>query len=635
MNIKKIQIGLLVLLSMINLDVLSEQVIAEKTPVVEKFQHSIGRLKFSMGGKVTNETFVANNMTLLNSSVLQDLTFYIRTTADYSFSTCYMHDKVHIDFYNSLRFRFKWGTSTETKNADSFINVASNRFTVKGTATNKHLLWMREGWVKAKLGLNESLDHYVQVGLVPYQVGRGISLGDAYQAEGFLGFTPGFSIDQYAPGIVFNLNPIKDRLSIDAYWAMTENNQVTIRDNFEPIRDGIINGCSQRGVGRQSFLNALRAQVLFKNDAHKITIEPYLVHQHAPDQDLEFKNDVDSFVSTAGLALEAEYKRFNWGGEAAVNFGEYDISAWDRNQTKLVKNSDSFVVQQYTKVFTQDPATCKNPAPAPATSSVAQVICGSEKVTENNGKQIGTAIINNVPTPIYNAFDRIRPEQRRLLKGYFFVLDGSYICIPKVLTVSAGIGYASGYNDAQRDVNKLNTNQLMNEKFTGFVPLQSVYSGTRLDHLVIFNQGIPRFNVRFPNADLSKKNVTSVVQPDTINEMTNIAFVGTRLEWHVQQLKKHKICIMPNVIAYWAPEPSSFKDRECKSHVANHFLGTEITTKFSALFIEKLKLASYVGVLIPGQHYKDMAGTVVAAVDNRTTGCDLGFIANIGLSYLF
>ncbi len=175
----------------------------------------------------------------------------------------------------------------------------------------------------------------------------------------------------------------------------------------------------------------------------------------------------------------------------------------------------------------------------------------------------------------------------------------------------------------------------MNEKFRGFVPLQSVYSGTRLDHLVIFNQGIPRFNVRFPNSDLSKKNVTTFIQPDTINEMTNIAFAGARLEWHVQQFKKHKICIMPNVIAYWTPEPSSFTDREGKAHVANHFLGTEITTKFSALFVEKLKLASYVGVLLPGQHYKDMAGTVIAAADNNKTGCSLGFIANIGLSYLF
>ncbi|MBP9764897.1 hypothetical protein KBD08_01015 [Candidatus Babeliales bacterium] len=597
-------------------------------------------VSLDLGGKLTNESYFSENMTLLNAKVTADSLFYMRTTADYFISIAYgPTDSPRLIFYDSIRFRFKWGTATEAKTADSFVTVVDLPLTVKGTATNKHLLWIREGWLKVALGDDPDYNHFFQVGLIPYQVGRGISLGAAYDAAGFLGFNPGFQIDQYAPGAVISYNPIKDRFMIDAYVALLENLQTSLTENLEIIRKNELNSCGQRGVGRQSILSAIRADILvFEAEHYKFNIEPYLVYQHAPDQDLEFKNDANSYTSTAGCAVEGIYKNWNWGFELGFNFGEYDILAWDRNEIKFAKNNDTgYVYEQYSKVYTQDPATVAKPLGAPVTNSVTSFLKGSPTTVAMNGKEIGTVDINGTPTPLYNAFNRFRPEQRRILGGYFGVADFTWDVIPKVLSWSFGIGYASGYNDPLRDVNKTPSTILLNEQFNAFVPIQSVYFGTRLNHLVLFNQGVPRFNVVLPNADLSKNNVTPVLQTDTINEMTNIAFIGTNFSCKVPQLKEYKVTLVPNIICYWIPEPASFlldlNNPDSKT-TASNFLGTEFTAKFSAIFFTKLALQGYLGVLVPGNHYRNMSGTIVSKY-KLPTGCDTACVGNIGLAYLF
>lgn len=602
-----------------------------------KIQFTAENLVMDMGGKCNVESFVSNNLTYLNSKVVADSLFYIRTTADYFFCIAYGEaDKPRIQFYDAFRFRYKWGTSTETKNSDSFTTIADVKQKVKGTATNKHLLWMRESWLKIKLGNDDRLNHYAQIGLIPYQVGRGISLGSAYDATGFLGFGPGSSIDQYAPGVVMSFNPVQDRYIVDFYFALVENLQTSIDSNQEAIRKNEIGACSNRGVGRQSYITAFRQDILiYQKDKKKINIEPYLVHQNSPDQDLEFSNDVNTYVSTAGCAVEGVYNRFNWGFEGGVNFGEVDIRPWDRNEIKIAKDDNGFLVEQYTKVFTQDPAVTNKPQSANVTSAVQKLLKATPQTTATNGTKIGNVLINDVPTDIYTAFDRIRPEQQRTLKGYFFVADTTYEIRPKVLNWSFGVGYASGFNDPQRDANKLSSDQLMNQQFTGFLPIQSVYSGKRLDHLVILNQGVPRFNVRNPGADLSKKNVTAVIEPDTLNEFTNIAFIGTRLEWKVPQLKKYAITLVPNIICYWAPETAEFTLPDgVTTRTSSDFLGTELTLKFSGMFCDKLKLAGYFGALVPGKHYKDMCGTLITRA-KLPTGSDVGYVANVSASYLF
>lgn len=609
----------------------------------EKIQFKAKDLTLDMGGRCVQEAFFSHNMATLNQQNWADCSFYLRTTADYFFSMAYgKYEDPRIMFYDAIRFRFKWGGATETKNENSAVRVADVEQSVKGTPINKHVLWMREGWLKVKLGESD-LNNYFQLGLVPYQVGRGISLGSAYEAQGFLGFVPGWSIDQYAPGVLLSFNPIKERLIIDGYIALTENKQTGVDSNSERIRANQIDGAPSRGLGRQSFITALRADVLvFQKDKKKINIEPYIVIQHAPDQDLEFTNDINSDLGTAGLAVEGTYNRFSWGFDGAVNFGEFDIPAWDRNEIKIVKDSVSAnLIEQYTKVYSDDPSLVTKPTAAAVTKAISDLVKAAPKGTEFNGKKIG-----EVPSStgedlisIYNGFDRFRPEQRKILRGYFAVADCSYDVIPKDLVVSFGAGYASGEIDKQKDTNKMSSDCLMNEKFTGFLPLQSVYQGKRLRHLVIFNLGVPRFASENPAADLMGKNVTGVIQSSTINEMTNIAFVGGRLDWKPSILKKYKFNFAFNLIPYWQPQVPLYVATDTDSGKkelcpASHFLGTEITPELSAVFYNKLKFYTYFGVLIPGQLYKDMCGTPIGK-EKLPSGSDIAYVGNVGLTYLF
>lgn len=618
-------------------------------PKGDQLQFKSDNLTIDFGGKFNNELYSSCNLGYLNNDIGNDTLFYARTTFDF-YSTFLQGDyeKPRLVFYDTVRFRFKWGSQTDVRTEAGSLNIADTKFAIQGTATNKHLLWMRESWLKLRVGALDDHNNYFQIGLIPYQVGRGISLGAAYDAAGFLGFVPGSPIDQFAPAVLFSFNPIANRLVLDLYTALVENRQTSLFETTEKIRDHELNACPLRGVGRQSYINAIRSEVIIYNsEKKKVTFEPYLVHQHAPDQDLEFQNDVDSYLSTAGAAIESVGERLSWGFEGACNFGELDVKPWDRNYDKVSRDSNGFLIEQYTKVYTQDPATVVNPKVAPHTNAVAALLSGSPHDRSMNGKLVGTVDIDvngiPTPTPIYNAFDRFRPEQRRILSGYFFIADAAYDCIPNVVNVAVGLGYASGFVDEQRNVNTMSTEELMNEPYTGFLPLQSIYSGKRLRHLVLFNQGVPRFNVRVPNANLARINATSVLQPDIVNEMTNIAFLGTRLDWKIQAFKKYSVDIAQNIIAYWSPETASISQLVTLANgftelqpveKANNFIGTELTTEFSMLFYKKIKLAGYVGVLIPGGHYADMCGTLIGK-NNLPSGKDLGYVGNVSLAYYF
>jgi hypothetical protein len=621
----------------------------------ETIQFKSDKLTVDLGGKFNNETYFAGNMNFFNASVAQDSIFYIRSTFDmYSIFTQGDYETPRLVFYDTFRFRFKWGSLTDVQNNDSGITLSQTAVSVKGTATTKHLLWMREAWLKLFMGPLEERENYLQIGLIPFELGRGISLGTAYDTAGFLGFNPGASIDQYAPAVLLSFNPIPDRLIVDTYVALVENNQTSLTENLLPIHTHQLDAsCTQRGLGVQSYIMALRSLVsMHKEGKENVIFEPYLMYQKAPNQDLEFTHDVNSYLSTAGLSIEGAGKRYSWGIEGARNFGELDVLPWDRNYTTITNNpANAELIENYTKVYISDPSVSTKPTPAPNTAAVSAIIAASPKNVSQNGKQIGVIPGSDPEIKVYNSFNRFRPAQVRYLNGYFFIADATYICIlPKTLQVSAGVGYASGYIDQQHDVNTMTTDELMNQQYSGFLPLQSVYNGRRLRHLVLFNQGVPRFNTKLPNADLSQKNVTTVSSPSNLNQMTNIGFVGGRLDWNIQAWKKNGVNVGQNIICYWAPETAHFSvprgaekavnnvpvraDALIPTQQADNFIGTELTTEVSALFYEKIKLSGYMGFFLPGRHYQDMAGTVIGSAQ-LPSGADLGYIGNFSVSYLF
>jgi len=601
------------------------------TPDSDKIQFKVDKLTMDMGGKCVQENYFSNNLNLFNADVIADTTFMMRTTMDYFLSMAYGESNPSILCYNAMRFRFRWGTNSDTRSGDSKLTIVDTGFTVPGTTTNKHLLWLRESWLKIKLGDSEPFDNFIQIGLIPYQVGRGISLGAAYDAKGFITFIPGSAIDQYAPAVLFSLNPIANRLVTDFYISLTKNDQLSLASNIEKVRTNEIGACPQRGVGRQSFIVALRADVLaYEKDKHKVDVEPYFIHRYDPDVNINFANDTNTTISTAGCSVEGVFKRFNWGIEGACNFGDLDIRPWDRNSIIIAKDSNAFLVEQYTKIYTQNPATTKNPNKAYVTTDIANFLKTIPLTTAYNGKLLGVVDTHD----IYQAYDRIRPEQARIFNGFFVTGDATYTILPKELEVSLGVGYASGHSDLQLDNNILTREQLMSLEYNGFVPIQSVYSGKRLRHFIAFAQGLPRFSVQNPAADLSKTNVVGLQNFGVVNQFTNISFIGTRIEWKPHQYASNALNLSPNIIGYWAPNSSQFVLKDGGLRDADNYLGLEMNLEFSMYFYQKLKLSGYVGAFAPGQHYKDMCGTNVPAY-GYTTGADTGYAGNINVAYLF
>lgn len=594
----------------------------------------------SFMGRYTQEYFGAQNTQFLNSAVPWDCTSYERSTIDFTIDA--LHGSVEqprLLFHETFRVRHKWGFETDAKVGDSVALVVDAPIAVKGKSADKHLIWSREAWVKMALGnLDYPNDNYVQVGLIPFEVGRGISLGAAYVVRGFLGFSPGDSIDQFAPAVRLSLNPIAGRFTADFYTAILQNHTIGYKSNSALVRQGEIeSSCLERGLPGQSYVSALRSIVkVLDGVKEKLSIEPYIVFLNGPDQALEFTIDAQSLLTTYGCAIEGVNGKLNWGFEGALNQGSQGLKAWDRNLIKLANNLDNGAIsEQYTKIYTQDPAITKNPKLAYVTSTNSAAVKGSKKGSSFNGMEIAPGL--------WNAYDRFRPAQQFNLSGFFLMGDASYECIDKVLVATLGAGYASGYIGPQLNTNLLTTDELMNQQFTGFIPVQSVYSGKRLTQLVVFNKGIPRFNTKNPSAITINENLNHVLQSDSIDEVTNIIFFGGAFDWSPQNWSDHKVKISPNVISYWSPDTSNFVVKRAVLsplsgavvtpallQPASNALGIEVTTKLSADIYKEFNIYSYFGLFFPGQHYTDMCGTLIGGVP---TGNSPAYILDVGMTY--
>ncbi|MBP7854401.1 hypothetical protein KAZ82_00515, partial [Candidatus Babeliales bacterium] len=511
------------------------------------------------------------------------------------------------------------------------LNVNNIVVPLKASRFNRHLLWAREIWGKIMLSGNiKEHNHYLQAGLIPYEIGRAISLGAAYQTIGFLGFTPTYSISEYAPGVVLSFNP-KPSSIINFYIAVTDTNQDNITNIFEEIHTQEIDtNCKIRGVDATSYIAAIDARITLRDvKNHTVMIEPYVLFYEGVNKKLELANDIDADLSTAGVCVEADFGRVNWGFECAKNFGKAFVKALDRNSYGFTTNVYADAVVEFTKVYNMDPAN-PNAQLAYATYPNIGYVDASTKSASENGKQIGP--------DLWNAYDRFRPAQNFGLSGYYFIADAEFDYIPKSLKGAFGVGYFSGSPRKRVDLNAASFEACMNQSYAGFIPLQSIYSGKRIRHFVMLNQGVPRYTIQSPQQSVVI-NATTPLSLDTMNATTNLVFAGTRVAYTPNKFKKNKVLFAPNLIAYWAADTSYVSDENLPVNSPflkelDNYLGTEINMEFSFEFYNDLKFLGYAGILFPGTYYKQIAGTYVKDF-NVQIGCSPAFISNFALSYSF
>jgi hypothetical protein len=576
--------------------------------------------------KVAKESFASRRTRFLNSNLASDTSLYFRTTLDgaLTFKTGENEKNPVVDGKISLRGRYTVGTPAEVTAAAGEISFADTTLTTPATDLQRTVFWLRELFLKVSLDNNpEKSEYYVKFGSFPYDLGRGIALGSAYSAGGFLGLTPSFSINQYAPGFLFHGAIVPGALSGDIYYALLANPNGSFDDNTKVIRANELKELgesSARGLGRHVWVSsgALHWKAI-KTDSATFDVNPYAYLYSSPDQKLEFTADSDSNLWAVGTAGELKAGKFEFGFDGAFQGGVTKIKAWDRNYTAVTRASDASVAVQYSKVYEGSDMTTL----ALVTDANKTTVKGSTLSLDQNGQQIGES-------GLYNSTDRFRPEQRQLYHGYFFVTDASYELVEKQLKICGDVGGVSGQLSNYDDVAGMTTEQQMNQKYNGFVPLQSIYSGKRLQHLVMLNLGIPRFTVDEPQKDLTDLHVTSKVTGSTniTNKFMNLAYTGLGFEYTPAKLADQKVLIKPVAFYYWMMDAPLLADGTQSSHA----LGTTLSLEVEATLKECLDCSGYVGWMLPGKQYEQFKGT---ELKGGTLGNDNAYVVSLSLGYKF
>lgn len=580
-----------------------------------------------MAGKLTKEMYANHFMTYLNNTIANDAAFRYRTTLDGNFLAQYgdLKKNPKVEIKGTGRFRYDVGTAALVKTAPVSVSIAGTSFDIPSASTQKTLLFLRELSMKISLDENEDgATHYLKFGSFPYELGRGIALGAAYNSGGFLGLDPRFSIDQFASGGIFHTDLFHDSVSMDAYFALLANPNGSLRENAEKIRAMEISSLpfqdQTRGPNRGVWFGSvsLNWNAIDLNDC-KLNVNPYLYMHVSPDQTLEFVADTDSQLYGIGTAVEFKVGNFEWGFEGAFQGGQTEIKAWDRNLTTLINNNGDASFR-YTKVYSDAALTTL----AYATTANQAVVDSLPEGYLQNGKQIGSS-------GLYNANDRFRPAQAQFYHGYFFVTDLSYSFLEGQLKWCGDVGYVSGQLDDLYDITGLDEQELMHRDFNGYVPIQSVYSGKRIQHLVMLNTGVPRFTVMNPTVSPSDLNAPSRITgvATLTDKFTNLAYTGTAFEIKPNKFKDQKLLLKPVAIYYWMAQAPYLADGVT---VASHALGTALSLELEATLKECINIGGYVGLMIPGTQYKQFAGLQLRG---GKLGSNTAYVLNFFMAYKF
>lgn len=512
---------------------------------------------------------------------------------------------------------------------------------------------VRELWIELAMRdvMHLSFDEKAtfKMGFFPFQVGRGISLGDAYATTpDLLGYNPVNAVQQFAPGFKLSGRVSgDDLLRYDAYLEIVQNRA----SSFKSINERILGQefskryNSARGTG--VFNSIFSARVVYiprKDDYSTITLEPYLVADMEDEQKIDFLGDATARLATLGMAFEVTAGCVDFNAEFGFNFGSQRVKAWDRNTVLLSIRSNGYLSNDYSKV-TAIESTPGNPYTGDVAGKKAlytpdniEIVSTSPRFVSQNGQQIGDSNLKN-------ASDRFRAAYTNWLRGKMAVADIRWR-LQNDWKLAAAVGYASGGQDPNHDLDYLDDSQ-EDGTYTGFVSLQERYVGkwVRSSFMMSGVGRVPRV-LSFP-AD----SVTSNRFPSTVSRFSNLIYTGVSA-WGTPQSATRKINMNPNIMAFWQAIPSRLGFNSAgQPRYASKFLGAEFNLFVDTQLFDGLTFFITGGFFIPGQHYKDIAGVPLnrdqaAALDQLDqtgvldeavpfTGKDPAYFIDAGITYKF
>lgn len=625
---------------------------------ISKKEVPVSDFAWKFSGMSKAETFFGKNIALLNSCNRGDKVWYAKSTLDVNAHLKYgqkTYGDTLVEGKGTVRNKSIWGNpnsvaataSAETKTLSSVGRTHNHGFP-------RQIFWIRELWLKTALNrpLDLSFDnlHTFQIGAFPFQVGRGISLGDAYATgPDFLGFYTDDVVDQFAFGAKLSGDILKNKLTYDFYAGLLNNKADSLSSTGEQIRGqeiGRINSPS-RGAGVINYVLASRLLwTAFNGDLGKAIIEPYAIFNSDPEQKVQFVGDASSYLGTVGLSTEYIGNKAEFGFDCGVNMGYQDVKAWDRNQV-VQANKNGFQVEQYDHIrfdsATGEAALFTKEVKTIVEADRQDEICNQGRERDNS-QEIGTVKVlcnasdscstTSVDRKLFSDSNRFRNNYYNKYQGWMLVADAAYWLYRKELKLAVSAGIASGDDNPNFDT--------IDGNYKGFIGLQELYSGKRVKSaFVLGGQGKLKRPLGTPTTSQAPTRYAT-----NISRFTNLVFIGSGLTWQPALKNKKKFSMNPNILAYWedrATKKYSATLKKDLDSLASKFLGTEFNLFMNYNFLEPLKGYLVGSVFVPGQHYRDIQGKPLNSDQEKAldrldrTGFDRTQIPNIGhdIAYTF
>lgn len=555
---------------------------------------------------------------------------------------------------------------------------------------NVHIPVLRK--LKMDINLNELLEwdleneHTLTLGLFPFSLGRGISLGSAYATvPDFLGYDPASSIEQFAPGILFSGSVLTDHdLDYDLYASVLDN----LSGSFSAVNEktqGQMYGHrfnQARDFGVINYIVAGRLRwTPVDEECCKVYIEPYALYNDERDQKIEFSGDATMKLGTFGFAMEVTKDCWEFGFDVAHNVGKQYVKGLDRNIIeKELRNGQAYWVNSKVTivsatddgyvstdndgltntnntlnkkvVYSRDTTDQKAIQAEIGKDITSSQVCDS--LSDKNGKSLSPVAVDGGNVVLKNAADRYRDAYCNDLEGYMLVADMLYKVCPG-LKVAGTVGYATGDENPNKDLNELNESNV-DGNYKGFISLQELYSGKRVKSAFLLSgKGkIPRL-LSFPiNKDSGDINSPAGGYPAIISRFSNIVFLGASAYWDLETCSR-TWSFNPNVLTYWQDHATRIFDIDEQERITNscarRHLGTEVNLYVDSMVLKGLNAFLVAGVFFSGSHYDDVKGRPINKSEQKfldasdktgvmtdfvpVLGNDNAFFVNMGLEYKF
>jgi len=525
---------------------------------------------------------------------------------------------------------------------------------------------------------------FLQIGLFPYTVGRGITLGYHEDlAIDYLGFAGEGGFNRYPsmpPGILLRTE-LLDNLSLDLYYMKWREVNQNMTNILKPTREHRLSGPRpHRGKGKDT--DVWIARLDYNNyceDWGSILAQPYWVYVNAPEQAVEFLSDASSQLHTLGMMVDYNHLNLSFNIEVAGQFGHQDVHGIDRNTIELTKKgNDGNVCTSFSHVFLDN---SKSRSQAPVGRKAGSLVSTTandvfdpqnqlkfivQQPHNRNVSRQGQAITNIGGTNVkvetmgheINLFNsdtfgnaRFRKPYRLNYSGFMALADTAYEFDDLPLRIAATAAHISGDNYPY--------NNECNDSYRGFVPLKSRYKGMGVQNFLFFDRLIiPR------PLNISHRNLYAF---NDQRSLTNLQFIGFGLTWFPLNERK-KMALTTDIMWLWkaASQPKwdnlgkhpdaareaeiavdrqrfNFKGWESTQH-ARRMLGTELDIKFYYHMLDHCRLYIKTAFFFPGGLYKDTQGQPNIVTIRKdacgfdhydSLGHDMAFAFVTGLNYTF